>query len=157
MQLDWRDIWMSQVKTLIPLSLLYWISLLFSSCDFPCFFFWGGGGVFCFLFQGFGGYPAWKARKIAKEKARKSKKARKGGSGNCCEDSFVLSRVSKLALTRRNMNRLSSAISDWGDIGDVLSGDNRGGFPHRSERCNAWPQWCRDTRTVMRMRHHFVC
>ena len=33
----------------------------------------------------------------------------------------------------------------------------RGGIPHPGERYNVCPQWCRDTRTVTRVRHHLLC
>ena len=43
-------------------------------------------------------------------------------------------------------------------IQDFLRGVNgRGRIPHRRERCNVCPQWCRDTRTVTRVRHHPLC
>ena len=32
-----------------------------------------------------------------------------------------------------------------------------GGIPHRRERYNVCPQWCRDTGTVTRVRHHLLC
>ena len=43
-------------------------------------------------------------------------------------------------------------------IGDFLRGGiGRGGNPHPGERYNVFPQWCRDTRTVTRVRHHLLC
>ena len=32
-----------------------------------------------------------------------------------------------------------------------------GGIPHPGERYNVCLQWCRDTRTVTRVRHHILC
>ena len=43
-------------------------------------------------------------------------------------------------------------------IGDFLrGGSGRGGIPHPGERYNVCPRWCRDTRTVTRVRHHLLC
>ena len=43
-------------------------------------------------------------------------------------------------------------------IGDFLRGGiGRGGIPHPGERYNVCPQWCRDTQTVTRVRHHLLC
>ena len=43
-------------------------------------------------------------------------------------------------------------------IGVFLRGGNgRGGIPHPGERYNVCPRWCRDTRTVTRVRHHLLC
>ena len=40
---------------------------------------------------------------------------------------------------------------------DFLSGGKRkGGIPHCHERCNVCPQWCCDTQTVTRVRHHLL-
>ena len=36
-------------------------------------------------------------------------------------------------------------------------GNGRGGISHRCERYNVCLQWCRDTRTVTRVRHHLLC
>ena len=36
-------------------------------------------------------------------------------------------------------------------------GNGRGGIPHCRGRCNVCPQWCRDTRTVTRVRRHLLC
>ena len=62
-------------RTLIPLSLLFWISLLFSFCDFPCFL-----GAFLLSFPRIWGLP-WPKRKENRKrtKARKSKKGKERG------------------------------------------------------------------------------
>ena len=57
--------------SLIPLSLLFWISLLFSFCDF--FLAFGGGGGFGFLFQEFWGSPCPKSKENRKRKNREWK------------------------------------------------------------------------------------
>ena len=43
-------------------------------------------------------------------------------------------------------------------FGDFLrGGSGRGGIPHPGDRYNVCPQWCLDTRTVTRVRHHILC
>ena len=45
-------------------------------------------------------------------------------------------------------------------LGHFLRGgvtEGGGGIPHPDERYNVCPQWCCDTRTVTRVRHHLLC
>ena len=56
--------------------------------------------------------------------------------------------------------RSSLKTSRWSSCRGLFQGgggNGRGGIPHPGERYNVCPRWCRDTRTVTRVRHHLLC